>query len=189
MRSATLALHEDPGSDTSPAYPSDMGLYDDVYAAFEEAEVRYVVVGGMAVVMSGHVRATVDLDVVVDLDPEAALRAMQALEGLGLLPRVPIALTDFADPQVRESWIKDKHMQVLSFFDPDHPAREVDVFVAYPLDFDSLSADAVPTRLGDRTVPVAAKHHLIEMKRAAGRPRDLEDIEALQRLMERGAGP
>jgi hypothetical protein len=38
-----------------------MGLYDDVYAAFEEADVRYVVVGGMAVVMSGHVRATVDL--------------------------------------------------------------------------------------------------------------------------------
>jgi len=189
VRSATLALNEDPGSDASPAYPSGMGLYDDVYAAFEEAEVRYVVVGGMAVVMSGHVRATVDLDVVVDLDPEAALRAMQALEGVGLLPRVPIAPTDFADPQVRESWIRDKHMQVLSFFDPDHPAREVDVFVAYPLDFDSLTAGAVPTRVGDRTVPVAAKHHLIEMKRVAGRPRDLEDIEALQRLMERGAGP
>jgi hypothetical protein len=76
---------------------------------------------------------------------------------------VPIAPTEFADPQVRESWIRDKHMQVLSFFDPQHPAREVDVFVAYPLDFDSLVAGAVPTRVGDRTVPVAAKHHLIEM--------------------------
>lgn len=50
-----------PGSDGYRAYPSVMGLYDDVYAAFEEADVRYVVVGGMAVVMSGHVRATVDL--------------------------------------------------------------------------------------------------------------------------------
>lgn len=164
-----------------------MSLYDDVYAAFEEADVRYVVVGGMAVVMSGHVRATVDLDVVVDLDPAGASRAMHALEGLGLLPRVPISPQDFADPAVRESWIRDKHMQVLSFFDPQHPAREVDVFVAYPLDFDMLLAGAVPRQVGNRTVPVAAVHHLIEMKRAAGRPRDLDDIDALQGLLERGA--
>jgi hypothetical protein len=37
---------------------------------------------------------------------------------------------DFAHPEVRESWIRDKHMQFQSFFDPQHPAREVDVFVA-----------------------------------------------------------
>ena len=165
-----------------------MGLYDDVYAAFEAAEVRYVVVGGMAVVMSGHVRATVDLDVVVDLNPDVATRAMQALEGLGLQPRVPVTSRDFADPDVRAGWIRDKHMQVLSFFDPDHPAREVDVLVAYPLDFDILFAGAVPTPVGNRLVPVAAKHHLIEMKRAAGRPRDLDDIEALERLIERSHG-
>ena len=164
-----------------------MGLYDDVYAAFEAANVRYVVVGGMAVVLSGHVRATVDLDVVVDLDPDAAARAMQALESLGLRPRVPVAPRDFADPGVRDGWIREKHMQVLSFFDPQHPAREVDVFVAYPLGFELLVAAAVPTRVGARTVPVAAKHHLIEMKRAAGRPRDLDDIDALERLIEREA--
>jgi hypothetical protein len=159
-----------------------MGLYDDVYAAFEEAGVRYVVVGGMAVVMTGHVRTTVDLDVVVDLEPAAAQQAVQALEGLGLRPRVPVSAADFADPVIRESWIRDKHMQVLSFYDPQHLAREVDVFVAYPLDFEALVARAVPTAVGDRLVPVAATDHLIEMKRAAGRPRDLDDIEALQRI-------
>lgn len=165
-----------------------MGLYDDVYAAFERAGVRYVVVGGMAVVMSGHVRATVDLDVVVDLDPAAAQRAVHALEGLGLQPRVPVSAEDFADPTTRETWIRDKHMQVLSFYDPQHLAREVDVFVAYPLDFEALVARAGPTKVGDRVVPVAAPEHLIEMKRAAGRPRDLEDIEALQRLRDRRTG-
>jgi len=146
-----------------------MVLYDDVYAALEASGVRYVVVGGMAVVMSGHVRATVDLDLVVDLAPDAAVRAMEALQGLGLLPRVPVAPRDVADPDTRAGWIRDKHMQVLSFYDPEHPAREVDVFVAHPLDFEALLAAAVPTRVSDRVVPVAAKHHLIEMKRAAGR--------------------
>ena len=165
-----------------------MGLYDDVYSAFEEAGVRYVVVGGMAVVMSGHVRATVDLDVVVDLEPAAAQQAMHALEGLGLQPRVPVSAADFADPAVRESWMRDKHMQVLSFYDPHHLAREVDVFVTYPLDFENLVARAVPTAVGPRLVPVAAPEHLIEMKRAAGRPRDLDDIEALQRIQARDSG-
>jgi len=159
-----------------------MGLYDDVYAALDAAHVRYVVVGGMAVVLSGHLRTTVDLDLVVDLEPAAAARAMNALAGLGLLPRVPVEPGDFADPHVRERWRTDKHMQVLSFYDPQRPAREVDVFVAYPLDFDALVEEAVPTRVGGRTVPVAAKRHLIAMKQAAGRPQDLEDVRALEQL-------
>lgn len=163
-----------------------MGLYDDVYAAFEAAGVRYVVVGGMAVVMTGHVRATVDLDVVVDLEPAAAQQAVRALEGLGLQPRIPVSAADFADAAIRESWIRDKHMQVLSFYDPQHLTREVDVFVAYPLDFETLIARAVPTAVGDRLVPVAAPEHLIEMKRAAGRPRDLDDVRALLRIQEGG---
>jgi len=161
-----------------------VGLYDDVYAAFAEADVPYVIVGGMAVVLSGHVRATVDLDVIVDLNPEPALRAMHALQRLGLLPRVPIDPADFADPAIRDDWIRTKHMQVLSFFDPQHVAREVDVFVAHPIDFDVLSAAAVHMDVGGLTVPVASLQHLIDLKRAAGRPRDLEDIKALQVLLE-----
>src|SRR3954469_6862834 len=66
-----------------------VSLYEDVYAALRTAEVRFVVVGGMAVVLSGHVRATVDLDVVVDLAPDAARRAVMALTDLGFQPRVP----------------------------------------------------------------------------------------------------
>ncbi len=168
----------------SPPYAHMVGLYDDVYAAFAEADVPYVIVGGMAVVLSGHVRATVDLDVIVDLNPEPALRAMQALQRLGLLPRVPIDPADFADPTIRDDWIRNKHMQVLSFFDPQHVAREVDVFVAHPIDFDALSAAAVHMDVGGHTVPVASLPHLIDLKRAAGRPRDLEDIKALQVLLE-----
>jgi hypothetical protein len=147
----------------------------------------------MAMVLSGHVRATIDLDVVVDLDPPAAARAMDALASLGLLPRVPIAPRDFADPDTRERWINDKNMQVLSFYDPNHSAREVDVFVAYPLDFEQLVAFAVPVRIGAVTIPVASPEHLIAMKRRAGRPRDLDDVDALERLVaqraERERGP
>jgi hypothetical protein len=162
-----------------------VGLYDDVYAALAAADVRFVVVGGMAVVLSGHVRATVDLDIVIDLAPEPAARAMDALTRLGLVPRVPVHPPDFADPNLRQEWIDTKHMQVLSFHDPQHPFREVDVFVAYPIDFEHLVANAVPVATGDLTLPVASLEDLLTMKRTAGRAQDLADIEALQRLRER----
>lgn len=160
-----------------------MALYDDVYAALADAGVRYVVVGGMAVVLSGHVRATVDLDVVVDLEPAPARRAVEALAGLGLLPRVPVTATDLADADVRAGWVRDKNMQVLSFYDPDHPVREVDVFVSYPLDFEALCAQAVVVDIAGRKVPVASKEHLVRMKQAAGRPQDLADVAALEQLL------
>jgi hypothetical protein len=163
-----------------------MSLYDDVYAALHAAEVRFVVVGGMAVVLSGHVRATVDLDVVVDLSPEPALRAVTALTELGFHPRVPVRPSDFADPQIRREWIDTKGMQVLSFYDPQHAVREVDVFVTYPVDFEHLLDAAIPTPVGDQTVLVASVDDLLVMKRAAGRPQDLADIAALEALRGRG---
>jgi hypothetical protein len=49
-----------------------VGLYDDVFAALHRAGVRFVVVGGVAVVLQGHIRTTVDLDLVVDLAADAA---------------------------------------------------------------------------------------------------------------------
>ncbi|MGQ0464071.1 MAG: hypothetical protein ACT4QG_02005 [Sporichthyaceae bacterium] len=77
---------------------------------------------------------------------------------------------------------------VVPFYDPERVAREVDMFVAYPLDFERLVASAVPTRIGEYTVRVAAIGDLLEMKRAAGRPQDLADIDALERLRDRGRG-
>lgn len=162
-----------------------MTLYDDVYAALAAADVRFVVVGGMAVVLSGHVRTTIDLDLVVDLAPEPAQRAMMALTELGFRPRVPVAPLDFADPRIRQDWIDTKHMQVLSFNDPQRIAREVDVFVAYPMDFERLVAAAVPVQVGEQVIPVASIDDLLAMKRASGRPQDLADADALERLRDR----
>ena len=68
---------------------------------------------------------------------------------------------------------------------PQDVTREVDVFVAYPLDLEMLTARAVRTRVGDRIVPVASLEHVIEMKSQAGRAQDLADVEALERLQAR----
>jgi len=156
--------------------------YDDVFAALHSAGVRYVVVGGMAVLLQGHARLTVDLDVVVDLDAEQAHAAVSALTGLGLQPRLPVAASDFADPEKRRVWIEERNLQVFSFYDPDEPMREVDVFAREPLPFQELLADATVVTIGGVPVPVASRRHLVAMKREAARPQDLADIAALEAL-------
>lgn len=55
-----------------------MALFETVFAALNRYEVRYVVVGGLAVVLHGHPRLTGDLDLAVDLTPAAAADAVAA---------------------------------------------------------------------------------------------------------------
>jgi hypothetical protein len=160
-------------------------LYNAIFRALDEAQAGYVVVGGLAVVLHGHARLTADVDLVVDLAPGRAIRAVAALDRLGYVPRAPVASRDFADPEQRQRWIEEKGMQVFSMHDPRKPLVEVDLFVNPPIPFEDLVTRSERTRVGDRDVLIASIPDLIAMKRAAGRPKDLEDIEALERIAAR----
>lgn len=159
-----------------------------MFSALNEAGIRYVVVGGVAVVLQGHARMTVDLDLVVDLAVEPARAAVELLLGMGFLPRLPVRAEDFADPVIRTEWVTQRNLQVFSFYHPDDLLREVDVFATHPLPFETLLADADQVRLGDVRVPVASIPHLVALKRAAGRPQDLADIQALEAVHQERSG-
>lgn len=160
-------------------------IFDPILQALESAGVRYVVVGGVAVVLRGHARLTADLDVVIELTSESAEAALTALGAIGLRPTLPVRAADFADAEIRRGWIRDKGMRVFSLHDPQNPFRHVDLFVEYPLPFEDLWTSATRVAIGDLSVPVASIDHLIAMKTEAGRPRDIEDIEALREIQER----
>jgi hypothetical protein len=157
-------------------------LYDDVYAALSEAGVRFVVVGGTAVALQGYARLTVDLDLVIDLATEQVELAITALSDLGFTPRLPVAAVDFADPEIRETWVREKNLQVFSLYDPDNVTREVDLFAVEPLPFEELLDQATKMVIAGAVVPVASRQHLIDMKRRVGRPQDLADVAALEEL-------
>ena len=155
-----------------------------VFRALEESGARYLVVGGVAVVLHGYPRFTADLDLVIALEPENTQRAIEALQRLGFQPRAPVPLTAFADPDQRKSWIEDKDLVVLSLWSPQMPLTEIDLFVREPFPFDETFARAARIDLGEVSVSIASIDDLISLKRAAGRPKDIDDIKALESLRD-----
>jgi predicted nucleotidyltransferase len=157
-----------------------MSLFEPIFKGLNDAGVRYVVVGGLAVVLHGHARLTADLDIIVDLDEAQARRAIETLSRLGLRPRVPVDPRDFADASIRTAWVRDRGMQVFSMVDPANPMRLVDLFVEHPIPFEELWSRSREFDLMGTPVRVASIQDLIRMKQATGRAQDADDIKALQ---------
>ena len=160
-----------------------MPLYQPLFRALDASGTRYVVVGGVATVLHGYARLTADIDLILDLERDAAARAMRALVALGFRPRVPVDAEDFADEGIRERWIRDKGMQVFSLFKPDDPLLSVDVFAEHPVDFEGLYARAEVCDIEAVPVRIASIPDLIRLKRLSDRPRDREDVEKLEEIL------
>jgi hypothetical protein len=156
---------------------------ETIVDALNGAGVRYLVVGGLAVVAHGLVRLTADVDLVLDPEIGAMRRALGALGGLGYRPRAPVALEEFADPENRRAWRREKGLTVFSIFSPAHPATEIDLFAETPFDFEQAYARAARFEVATGiTATFVGLEDLLSMKRAAGRPQDLEDVRGLESL-------
>ena len=173
---------------TGNYYTAVMALFGPLFLHLNQENVRYVVAGGLAVVLHGFARLTGDVDLIVDLQPHEARNAIRALSALGLRPRLPVKAMDFADAAIRAGWISDKGMRVFSLWDPQNPMRAIDLFAEHPIDFEGLWSRAEQMDIGSTFVRVASIEDLIQLKRMAGRPHDLADIEALEEIRKRREG-
>jgi hypothetical protein len=115
-----------------------------LFTLLNGAGVRYVVTGGLAVILHGVDRLTADLDVAIDLASNAPSVVASLLTDAGFRPMAPVK------------------------------------------PFDRLYAEASGMTFRGITLRVASIPHLIEMKRHAGRDKDLADIKRLQEILRSG---
>jgi hypothetical protein len=156
-----------------------------IVGALNDAHIKYLIVGGLAVVAHGYLRFTADMDVILDFREDNLRPALAALAGLGYRPLVPVPLEQFADPNIRAQWIREKGLTVFSLISPDHPATTVDLFVEAPLPFDQAYASAVRQEVVPQVSATFVSYDdLLTLKKQAGRPKDLEDIKRLQEIRE-----
>jgi predicted nucleotidyltransferase len=159
--------------------------FTSVFRVLLAARVRFIVVGGLAVLLHGIDRLTADMDLVVDLAPPAVGEAMAALLAAGFRPMAPVDAMEFADPAQRAAWKRDRGMEVFSLWDPTNRRPTVDVFLEPPIPFETLWNASIEVKIGDLAIRLASIAHLIQMKQATGRPKDLEDVTRLKALASR----
>lgn len=156
--------------------------FAEIFRGLEKGDVKYVIVGGIAVNLLGVPRFTADLDLIVALEQKNVLKFAKCMSKLGFRPKVPVTAKMFADPKNRESWIKEKNMIVFSFWRPERPYEVIDVFVKEPIPFKELWAEREKISLENIKIPVISIGHLIKLKKQANRLQDISDIEALKKL-------
>lgn len=154
-----------------------------MFRALAGAGVRYLVAGGLAVVAHGYLRFTKDIDLVLALTEDNTRRALDALAGLGYRPAVPVAMTDLVDARKRRDWIVNKNARVFPLVSDAHAMTPVEIFLEEPFDFERAHAEAVQREVApDLPARFVSLRDLFAMKRAAGRPQDLADLDELERL-------
>jgi len=149
---------------------------DALVSRLAVAQVDFVVVGGVAVIAQGYVRLTRDLDIVY-------ARTQRNLDRLGdVLVALHARLRD-----VREDvpFVPDGRMlrrtEILTLA-TDHGWLDLLAVPAGAPPYADLRAGADMIEIADVTVAVASIGDLLAMKRAANRPRDIADIEALEAI-------
>lgn len=134
--------------------------------ALDEAGIRYLVVGGIAVGFHAQPRYTKDLDLLITVSPPDDMRLHQCLKEFG----APVELME-PHEFLQEDFV---------FFFGSPPWR-VDILTSIPgISFEEAYANRVSLPLGGYGAACISKEDLIKAKLASGRPQDLLDLQSLQ---------
>ena len=164
-----------------------MEIFLPIFSQLEQAKVRYLLTGGLATVFYGYTRLTGDIDLILDLDPENCRNALNCFSSMNFKPRAPVDILDFADRVKRESWIRDKGLKVFSLYAAKGFPIEIDLFVEEPLPFTELASRATAIDIEGVAIKLIGIADLIQLKQAANRPKDIEDVRALQLIRNHGS--
>ena len=149
----------------------------NVIRALEKHNIKYALVGGYAVALHGAIRGTVDVDIVIALTKASLEGAESALGNIGLQSRLPVTAEDVY--RFRKEYIENRNLVAWSFINPDNPIEVVDILITE----DVKNIKTVTRQAFGMTIRIAAIPDLIKLKKKSGRPQDIEDIRALEKLL------
>jgi hypothetical protein len=147
-----------------------MNIFNDDFKDFidylNQNEVEYIVVGGYAVIIRGYSRSTGDIDIWVNKTVENFIKLQKVIIAFGL-PTKAIKEEDFFSD----------NFDVFAFGKPPYA---IEIMTAVKgLDFKNTYENSTIENINDTPVRIIHVQNLIEAKKAAGRSKDLNDIENL----------
>jgi hypothetical protein len=155
----------------------------ELIAVLARNDVDYVVIGGVATQVHGHRRTTMDLDLTPDPDPANMRRLGAALTELEARP------VDDMEEEGEISVTDPERLAIAAIVPPLHTLYGQIHILKEPKGarpFDEMRERALLVDLDGNEVAIVSLDDLIRMKRAAGRPGDLDDIATLTEVERHG---
>jgi hypothetical protein len=137
----------------------------DVFRFFQQHEVKYVVIGGIASVLHGVPRATFDLDILIEATAENVQRLLTAMESAGF---GSATMTNVKDVLANEITVFNDRVRI------DVQTRTPGISFQ-----DAWNRRKTITYNGQKFF-ILSKDDLIRSKRACGRDIDMEDVRLLE---------
>lgn len=138
----------------------------EICAALNREGANYLVIGGVACILHGHVRATTDLDILVERKRPNIVKVLEALTRFGY--------------RFAREWTPEEILKQPITVIGDDPA--VDIFlVAWSVKYEGAAARSTTVKVEGVSIPLIGIEDLIATKRT-GRPIDTADIEALEEI-------
>ena len=162
-----------------------MIIYEEILREFQKQQVRYVIVGGIAVNLLGSLRTTADMDILVEMSDTNLKKIVSILKKQGYAVRQPVDPMDIVDNKIRQDWIKNKHMRAFNFY-KDAELKEIDIIIESPVPFTRARQTALSVKCGRFKLPVISIDNLIKMKQKSNRAIDKADIQELKEIKKIG---
>ena len=159
----------------------------EIILSLAEHKIRFIICGGVAAVLQGVERMTVDIDLSVDLLTENMKSFLKIMEKLSLKPRAPVHGEVLLDKKKIDLLIKEKNAVAFTFIDTQNPFRQIDVLLIEQYNYNKLLNDTDIVEIGGFPVKILKKQKLIELKSTIKplREKDLWDIKELSKLIKK----
>ncbi|MBI2524145.1 hypothetical protein HYW11_02955 [Candidatus Peregrinibacteria bacterium] len=159
-----------------------MNPYREIFQALNDAGIRYLVVGGVAVNLHGYSRFTGDLDLLLALEGSNLDRMGTLMEERGFIQRLPVNVRLLSDQEQVQKWLVEKGLTAYTFVHARLPQLAIDILAGESLKFDVYDERKTTISSWGFPIPVIAIDDLIGMKKNANRDKDVQDIAALLEL-------
>lgn len=142
--------------------------YEKLLAKLARAEVKFIIVGGVAVALNGFVRTTEDVDILIESSRDNVARLLKALRDFGEGHAGELSAADFSDAEGAVRIIEDFPLDVFTVMRGKH--------------YGDLIRATNSTRIGDHDVRYLNTEALIVLKGNSQRDQDRIDVSALRTI-------
>ncbi|MFN3604497.1 MAG: hypothetical protein ACK4UJ_07285 [Leptonema sp. (in: bacteria)] len=160
----------------------------DILISLSEEKIQFIIFGGVAVVLHGVERMTLDLDISISREEDNLKKFLQVMKKFNLTPRAPIPEGTLLNPELIDLIIKEKNAIAFTFIDKEKPFKQVDVLIHPDLAYERWIHKTDTVELFGHKICILSREAIIELKEKLEKPRD-KDIMDIKELKNSTQNP